>query len=79
MPGPYDTEREARLDAGDVFELSPVGSSWDEANLWKILNACEAAGVEMGDYDERIAHWVARWEPQAVQAIVGWITRAGQR
>lgn len=78
MPGPYATEREAIADARDVLDLPP-SSEWDRASAAKVRAACVAAGVELGDYDERIIDWLSRWEPQVVQVVIGLISRAGAR
>ena len=75
--GPYATEREAIADSRDVLDLPPGIREWDRALVRKLHEACVAAGVELGAYDERIVSWIARWEPQAVQVIVGLISRAG--
>jgi hypothetical protein len=41
-----------------------------------ITDACKAAGVEMGAYDQRIVSWLGNWEPQTCAVIAGLITRA---
>jgi hypothetical protein len=76
--GPYASEREAIADAQDVLRLNP-GVEWDLATAAKVRQACADAGVDLGAYDERVIDWLARWEPQAVQVIVGLISRAGAR
>ena len=38
--------------------------------------ACAAAGVELGDYDRRVLLWLAGWESQVVQVLIGMVTRA---
>jgi hypothetical protein len=38
--------------------------------------ACEAAGVTMGRYDERIIEWLADYEPETCAVIAGLVTRA---
>jgi hypothetical protein len=79
--GPYATEREAIADAFDPRNAQLV-KTWGHqatANGIKLRDVCEEAGVELGAYDERIVDWLSRWEPQAVQVIVGLISRAGAR
>lgn len=76
--GPYATEQEAIADARDVLDLPPADRQWDRANDAKLYTACIKAGVELGEYDERILSWLAKWEPQAVQVIVGMISRASR-
>lgn len=41
-----------------------------------IEQACEAAGVELGDYDRSVIRWLGNWEPHVCQVIAGWVTRA---
>ena len=36
----------------------------------------DAAAVERGAHDDRIAAWLAGWEPETVQVIAGWVRRA---
>jgi hypothetical protein len=42
-----------------------------------LLQACEAAGVELGTYDRAVIAWLSDWETSTVQAVIGLITRAG--
>lgn len=77
--GPYESESDAAMDAIDVTALPPATGQWTRANVDKLLSACRSSGVELGDYDELVVKWIARWEPQAVQVVVGLISRAGAR
>lgn len=77
--GPYQSEREAMEDSRDVTSLPPATGQWDQAIVAKVHAVCAAAGVELGDYDERVISWLGRWEPQSVQVIVGLISRAGAK
>ena len=44
-----------------------------------LISACEAAGVELGAYDKRIAGLAhAGYEPQTCAVIAGWVQRASQ-
>jgi hypothetical protein len=64
--GPYETETEAHVAAQN-----------GPADLYAALfTACGSAGVELGAFDLRILAWLARWEPAAVQVVVGLIARA---
>ncbi|MBG0819108.1 hypothetical protein [Planomonospora sp. ID82291] len=85
--GPYETERETRgepmpkavsalHDAGTVKSGDPdrVVRGTKEAAL---LQACEAAGVELGAHDRGVIAWLSEWETSTVQAVIGLITRAG--
>lgn len=79
IPGPYETERQARDDCRDIYHLmrhGAVGASTAELRR-RLLNACEDAGVDLGEYDRRILEWLTGWEPETVQVLVGIIRRAG--
>jgi hypothetical protein len=40
--------------------------------------ACDAAGVELGEYDRRVLAWLAGYEPQQAQAFAEMIRRAAK-
>ena len=61
--GPYETAREAQQAV-----TSP--------NLVVLLDACRAAGVELGAHDKLIIEWLARYEPSTVAVVAGLIRRA---
>jgi hypothetical protein len=44
----------------------------------RLTDACEAAGVELGEYDRRVVAWMARFEPQSCQAVAEIIRRAAK-
>lgn len=71
MTGPYDSERQARAD------VEHVGHHQD-ALRQHLVDACAEADVALGAYDERIIGWLAGWEAETVQVIVGLIRRAYQ-
>ncbi len=73
--GPYGHEVDAIEDARDVLDM-PARGPWRQANARKLLSACQAAGVEVGTYDQRIIDWLGGYEPQVVQVVVGLISRA---
>lgn len=70
--GPIDRE---------PLDYPPPGDYPDSARKAEILeNVFQAAGVEMGAYDQRIADWLAEtadWSTFAV--IVSWVQRAADR
>lgn len=80
MTGPFGTEAEASAAA------KALGGPPEEG--WSILSegqrrlmltaACEAAGVELGDYDARILRWLSGWEDGICAVVAGLITRAAQ-
>lgn len=43
-----------------------------------LLDTLQAAGIELGAHDRRIAAWLAHWEWSTVAVIASWIGRAGQ-
>ncbi|MHB1593876.1 MAG: hypothetical protein ACYCO9_06370 [Streptosporangiaceae bacterium] len=79
MSGPFETEGQARglPEVRAITALPPGTGQWKAASRDMLACALEAAGVEMGAYDERIASWLAGFEPQMVAVIASWITRAG--
>ena len=38
----------------------------------------DAAGVQLGEFDDRILHWLAGWEPHVAAVIAGLVGRAGE-
>jgi len=77
MTSPFETEREARAAA---HALVPPDKGWSilsaAQNRQLLGRACEAAGIEMGRYDDRIIEWLAGWEDATCAVIAGLITRA---
>lgn len=43
-----------------------------------ILDACEFAGVELGDQDRKTIAWLGNWEPYQCQVIAALIHRAAE-
>lgn len=77
--GPYDSEHQA-LDAAEPIYAAArrdrVRGSMARANAAALRETLAAADVELGAFDQTIVMWVAGWEPQTVQAVIGWISRA---
>lgn len=84
--GPYETERQARNEpmpravtglhqAGRVRSGDPDRLVRDTV-LRHLDQACEATGVEMAAFDRSMLAWLANWEPENVQVVIGMITRA---
>lgn len=73
--GPFDTEAQARAAAQAAADsgLAPIKSAGNRKLLGR---ACEAAGVAMGRYDDRIVEWLSIWEPATVAVVTGWVGRA---
>ena len=78
MTGPFSTEQEARElpEVRAVYNLPPGTGQWQAANRAMLTDALTAAGTDLGAYDERIASWLAGWEPHTVAVIASWISRA---
>jgi hypothetical protein len=84
MTGPLETEAQAReLPAVRVvyaaFDADPGVGKMAPHNFLMLVNACEAAGVDLGgpsSYDRQILAWLAGWEPQTCAVVAGIITRA---
>ncbi len=77
--GPYATERQAFNDAEPIYAAAHrdrVRGSMTRANAAALRIALGAAGVELGAYDQTVLLWLAGWEPQMVQAVIGWFSRA---
>jgi hypothetical protein len=74
--GPYETQRQA-ADAVRHITSSPA-EAWRDGNHRLLEDACRAAGVQLGAYDQRILLWLAGWEPSTCAVIAGLITRAHQ-
>jgi hypothetical protein len=73
--GPFGTEAQARAAAQAAADpgLLPIKAPQNRRLLGR---TCEAAGVAMGRYDDRIAEWLSIWEPSTVAVIAGWVGRA---
>jgi len=41
-----------------------------------VLETLTAAGVELGEYDRRIAMWLSRWDWTTVAVVASWVQRA---
>ncbi len=77
--GPYQAAGEARADAADVYAQARARNNprlMGPLNIEALLGALAAARVELGTYDRRIVGWLAGWEPEVVQVVIGWIERA---
>ena len=86
--GPYETPAQAREAAAAltaaIHDADPgLGPMTDEiraarhqARIDYLTRALDGAGVELGAYDRRIAAWLADWETETLQVLVGWIERA---
>lgn len=76
MPGPYDTEPQARADAPRVPRSRVRPGAHIRPNRARLHDVAAYAGVQLGAYDERIIDWIAGWESTTVQVIADLIRRA---
>jgi len=58
------------------IEAEPIGVRADTDQIAALVDTLAEAGVELGEYDERIVAWLARWEWGTVATIASWIKRA---
>jgi hypothetical protein len=56
--------------------LGPGALPTAAGNRRLLDEACEAAGVEIGDYDRRILGWLAGYEPAMCAVVAGLVSRA---
>jgi hypothetical protein len=69
--GQYETWRQAHADVAEVYEQSRRSSRrgvMGEANLARLRDGCERAGVTLGALDDRVLAWLAGYEPETCAA-----------
>jgi hypothetical protein len=76
--GPYETKGEAAAEplVRDTYLVARAGGDMDAENERRLVGACQDAGVRLGAYDRRVLAWLAGWEPELVQVVVGLLSRA---
>jgi hypothetical protein len=78
--GPYETSMRVYQDACGVFAVTlgrrDATAAENEQRLTAVL---AAAGVRLGARDHEIVRWLAGWEPDTVQVVLGWLSRARRR
>jgi hypothetical protein len=74
--GPYESDEDAFGDCADLYRGS--AGEMVRGNEERLLAACAAAGVVLGDFDRHVLGWLAGFEPTTVQVLVGLIGRAAQ-
>ena len=78
---PLETEAQARALPAvravyEAFDADPGAGKMTPHNRRMLGRACEAAGLVMGRYDDRVIEWLSGWEPQVCAVVAGLITRA---
>jgi len=71
--GPFDSERQARETQAVravylAFEADPGQGKMAQHNRRILCEAIDAAGVQLGQYDERIVTWLAGFGPECAAA-----------
>jgi hypothetical protein len=82
--GPFKTERDASNSPAAravyaAFDADPGVGKMRPHNLAVLIAACEAAGVVLGEYDERVLAGAAYSEPATCAVLAGIIRRAAAR
>jgi hypothetical protein len=65
--------------AAEPIDSAPAGYAPPAEQFSVLQGELSAAGVEMGDYDRRVAQWVAGWDWSTVATVTSWIKRASAR
>jgi hypothetical protein len=76
MTGPYETPREAMAAVQHITSSPPGSGAWRDGSLRLLEDACRAAGVRLGAYDDDVMVWLSGLEPWTCAVIAGLITRA---
>jgi hypothetical protein len=84
MTGPFESDREVTQTPQvqavyAAFEAAPGAGKMAPHNFLMLVNACEAAGVDLGSpasRDRQVLAWLAGWEPQTCAVVAGLIARA---
>ena len=79
LAGPFQTRREADDAARHIYHLDPGTGAWQAASHRMLEDACTAAGVTLGAFDQEILLWLAGWTPSTVAVLAGLISRARAR
>lgn len=85
--GPYATRAQALTDAeplrAAISAADPGGAMTDgiraaraAATVTHIDNTLHACGVDLEPYDAEIEAWLALWEPETIQVVLGWVARS---
>ena len=74
MLGPFETASEA------LAALRPADGSCvaPQARLGLLTETLRAAGVDLGQWDQQVARWLAGLDVQTIAPVIGWVSRAGR-
>ena len=72
--GPFETASEA------VLALRPADGSFlaPKSRLGLLTETLRAAGVDLGQWDQQVARWLAGLDVQTIAPVIGWVSRAGR-
>jgi hypothetical protein len=77
--GHYETERQAAHAARAVIPPEDGRSILTAAQNRRLIGlACEAAGIELGEFDRRILDWISGFEDSTVAVFARLIRRAAE-
>jgi hypothetical protein len=76
-PGPFASERDARAAALAAIPPDEGMTILSASQNRQLLGqACEAAGVETGRFDDLTLDWISGWEDAICAVVAGLVTRA---
>ncbi|HZP53867.1 hypothetical protein, partial [Actinocrinis sp.] len=89
--GPYESRQQASIDGQPLRDAVNAATGEHDGPLTDaeydamrqaatdyLTTRLTRFGVELGVFDQRIAAWMADWEPHVVAVILGWVQRAHQ-
>ena len=79
--GPFHTERQALAAVRDIsaaFDADPGPGKMRPLIYGMLTQACEQAGVELGEFDRGVLAGLGNHEAQRMVSVAGIITRAYQ-
>lgn len=87
--GPYETRQDARIDgqplrdavdaATEEHDGPRTDAEYDamrQAATAYLSGRLGRLGIELGAFDQRVAAWIADWDPEVAATVLGWVTRA---
>ena len=86
--GPFETGAQAFAAAGGLYlaiDRADPGGRMDDAvraarttaKVRYVTETLTAAGVKLGQHDQRIARWIAcMWDPETTVVVLDWVLRA---
>ena len=74
VAGPFQTAAEA------LAALRPADRSCvaPQSRLSLLTETLRAAGVDLGQWDQQVARWLAGLDVQTIAPVIGWVSRVGR-